>query len=109
MGVGDWFKKVWNREEEIKEEPLRTCDRCHFDYPEASMMITDDSFFCPDCHGRYKKEKAELEFKKKQEAVRQRMRYHCYNCKFNFTRGKEFNIKLCPNCGSENFVEQDLL
>jgi Zn finger protein HypA/HybF involved in hydrogenase expression len=102
MGIADWFKNRFGEQEE--PEPVRGCDRCGFEYPETSMVIADDSLFCSECHDIRKKEVAEAEFRKKQAAVMQRIKYYCYECKFHFSRNKDFQLRLCPNCGSENFV-----
>ncbi|MFH1063902.1 MAG: hypothetical protein V1729_02375 [Candidatus Woesearchaeota archaeon] len=108
MGIIDWFKDRLSSEEEIQED-ARGCDRCGFEYPEHSMVISGESLYCGECSSIRKRELADMEFKKKQEAVVHKIKYYCYNCKFNFSRKKDFGIKLCPNCGSENFVSQDRL
>ena len=79
------------------------------EFPETSMVVSDTAVFCPDCHEKNKRESAEAEFKKKQALALQRSKYYCYDCKFHFSRKKDFMIRLCPNCGSENFVEEDKL
>lgn len=108
MGIGDWFKEKFMKEEE-PEEPLIACSRCNMEYPESSMIVTDTSIFCNDCHEKAKREAAEAEFKRKQAVALQRMKYYCYDCKFHFSRKKDFTLRLCPNCGSENFVEEGKL
>ena len=105
MGIGDWFKEKFMKEEEPKE-PLVACARCNFEYPESSMVIDGTTMFCPDCLEKSKREAAEAEFKRKQAAALQRIKYYCYDCKFHFSRKRDFMIRLCPNCGSENFVDQ---
>jgi DNA-directed RNA polymerase subunit RPC12/RpoP len=108
MGIVDWFKDRFSGEEEIPEL-LRSCDRCHFEYPETSMIIYNDSLFCDECLVKHKREKEEEEFRKKQAKALQKIRYYCYECKFHFSRKKDFPIRLCPNCGSENFVAESKL
>lgn len=108
MGIKDWFRERFGGEEE-PEIPTRACDRCGFDFPETSMIITGDSLFCGECLDKHKRELAEAEFRKKQQEIVQRVKYYCYDCKFHFSRKKDFTIRLCPNCGSENFVQQDKL
>ena len=109
MGLFDKFKGLFSKEEEGPQEPSIACSRCGFEYPESSMIISDTEVFCPDCHEKVKKEAAEAEFRRKQAAALQRTKYYCYDCKFHFSRKKDFTIRLCPNCGSENFVEQEKL
>jgi Zn finger protein HypA/HybF involved in hydrogenase expression len=108
MGVFDWIKGRFSSEEE-QQEPMIACARCNFEYPESSMIIGDTAVYCPDCHEKAKKEAAEEEFRRKQAVALQRTKYYCYDCKFHFSRKKDFMLRLCPNCGSENFVEQDKL
>ena len=108
MGVFDWFKDHFNKEEE-PQEALVECSRCNLEYPESSIIIGDTDILCQDCHSIIKKEAAESEFKRKQAAILQKKKFYCYDCKFHFSRKKDFTIHLCPNCGSENFVEQDKL
>lgn len=109
MGVFDKFKGLFNRKEEEPQEPMLTCARCNLEYPESSMIIGDTTVYCPDCHEKAKKEAAEEEFRRKQAVALQRTKYYCYDCKFHFSRKKGFMLRLCPNCGSENFVEEDKL
>jgi len=108
MGIADWFKDKFGREEE-EPEPSKVCDRCGFEFPEMSMILAGDNVFCSECLDKHKKELAEAEFKRKQAQIMQRMKYYCYDCKFHFSRKKDFSIRLCPNCGSENFVEEGKL
>jgi len=108
MGVLDWFKEVFKREDDV-EEPMKPCDRCGMEYPETSMVIDGSSIFCYDCKDKRKKEIAEMEFNRKQSLLNQKIKYHCYNCKFHFSRKKDFPLQMCPNCGSGNFVEEGRL
>ncbi|MBW2967249.1 hypothetical protein KY362_02065 [Candidatus Woesearchaeota archaeon] len=101
----DRFKGMFNREDEM-EEPMRACERCGFEYPEISLMADGNSVFCNDCLQKKKKEAADAEFRRKQAIANARMKYYCYDCKFHFSRKKDFMINMCPNCGSENFVEE---
>ncbi len=107
MGIADWFKDRFGKQQEL--EPERMCDRCGFEFPEMSMVIYNDSLFCNDCLDKHKREKEEAEFRKKQDAIVSKIKYYCYDCKFHFSRSKEFGIRLCPNCGSENFVSESKL
>jgi DNA-directed RNA polymerase subunit RPC12/RpoP len=108
MGLGDWFKGIFNREEDIPE-PMRSCSRCGFEFPEALMMTDGSQVFCSPCHNKRKSEDAELEFRRRQAMAMQKAKYYCYDCKFHFSRKKDFPINLCPNCGSGNFVPEDRL
>jgi DNA-directed RNA polymerase subunit RPC12/RpoP len=108
MGIGDWFKEKFGAEEE-PPEPMASCSRCGFEFPEDLMINTEDASFCSECHTKRKQEVEELEFKKKQAAALARLKYYCYDCKFHFSRKKDFMLRLCPNCGSENFVEEGKL
>jgi Zn finger protein HypA/HybF involved in hydrogenase expression len=106
MGLIDWFKDRFGAEEAI-QEPMRSCDRCAFEYPETSLVIDNGKVFCHDCHGKHKKSLAEAELKRKQAALANvKLKYYCYNCKFHFSRRQGFPLSLCPNCGSGNFVEE---
>lgn len=109
MGLTDWFRERFGAEEEEPEIPERACDRCGFGFPETSMVIHEDNVLCEECLSKNKREQEEAEFRRKQAQVVQRMKYYCYDCKFHFSRKKEFPIRLCPNCGSENFVEEGKL
>ncbi|NQU79334.1 hypothetical protein HQ545_06225 [Candidatus Woesearchaeota archaeon] len=106
MGVLDWFTNKIEKEDEF-EESQRGCDMCGLNFPETSMIIAENAIYCEECNTQRKKDVSEAEFNKKQEAALQKSKFHCYDCKFNFARRKEFKIRLCPNCGSENFVEQE--
>ncbi|MBW2971650.1 hypothetical protein KY359_01315 [Candidatus Woesearchaeota archaeon] len=108
MGIGSWLRDKFGKEEE-PQEPMRSCDRCGFEFPEISMVISDDRVMCHDCNDKRKKEIADAEFRRKQAVALQRMKYYCYDCKFHFSRKKDFPIRLCPNCGSENFVDEGRL
>ena len=109
MGITDWFKEKFGAEEEEPEIPNQGCDRCGFEFPETSMIITGENVFCGECLGKHKREVEEAEFKRKQALIIQRMKYYCYDCKFHFSRKKDFPLRLCPNCGSENFVDEGKL
>ena len=50
---------------------------------------------------------AENKQEKKQAEANQKIKFYCYNCKFHFGRKKDFYVRICPNCGSTNFVEED--
>lgn len=106
MGIVNWFRDRFNSEP-AEEEIYRNCDKCGSDLPETSMVIYNDSLFCSECLTKHKKEKEEAEFRRKQALQNQKLKYYCYNCKFHFSRKKEFGIRLCPNCGSENFVAEN--
>ena len=108
MGITDWFKERFGKEEE-PQEPMAACSRCGFEFPESLMIHKEEASFCSDCNTKRKQEIEALEFKKKQAAAMQRQKFYCYDCKFHFSRKKEFPIRLCPNCGSENFVEEGRL
>ncbi|MBN1544223.1 hypothetical protein JW898_02040 [Candidatus Woesearchaeota archaeon] len=105
MGIGDWFKGIFGKEEE-PQEPMRACDRCGFEFPEMSLVISGENQFCGECNDKIKKDIAEAEFRRKQALATQRTKFYCYECRFHFSRKKDFPIRLCPNCGSENFVEE---
>ena len=108
MGIFDKFKALLSGEEE-SDDVVRACDRCGFDQPEHSMVIAGEHLLCGECNDLRKKEIADLEFKKKQAEIIERIKYYCYDCKFHFTRKKDFPLRLCPNCSSENFVEEGTL
>jgi Zn finger protein HypA/HybF involved in hydrogenase expression len=108
MGLGDWFKGIFRREEEIPE-PMRSCDRCGFEFPEALMVTDGSQVFCSPCHGKRRQEAADAELRRRQALANMKVKYYCYDCKFHFARRKDFTINLCPNCGSGNFVEESRL
>ncbi len=107
MVFGNLFRKLLGVEDIEIPEPTSTCVTCGLEFPESSMVMTDTASYCDECNNQRKKELSDMEFKKKQAAILQKVKYHCYSCKFNFSRKQDFTIRLCPNCGSENFVEHD--
>ncbi len=106
MGLLDWVKDVFGNETQ-PEDPMRLCNSCGFEFPEMSLVSEGTLAFCPECNGKRKKEKADIEFKKKQALANVKIKYYCYNCKFHFSRKKDFSVRMCPNCGAENFVEEN--
>jgi DNA-directed RNA polymerase subunit RPC12/RpoP len=108
MGFGDWFKGILGKEEEPQEH-MAPCDRCGFEYPQSLLIKGGSASFCSECNTKRKREAEEADFKRRQALAIARVKYYCYNCKFHFSRKKEFGIQLCPNCGSSNFVEEDRL
>jgi len=108
MGLGDFFKGIFNREEEIPE-PMRPCDRCGFEFPEALMVTDGSKVFCSPCHGKRKQDIADADLKRRQALANMKIKYYCYECKFHFARKQDFPINMCPNCGSSKFVPEDRL
>ena len=108
MGIVGWFKDVFGKEEEI-QEAMRLCDKCGIEYPEALMINSGSFVLCSECNVKRKKEISDMDMKRKQALATQKIKFYCYQCKFHFARKKDFGIKLCPNCGSSNFVEEDRL
>ena len=108
MGLGSWFKDRFWKEEEIPE-PMLSCSRCGFEFPEALMMSDPAGKYCSECFDKKKKETAEAAAKRRQEMLNAKVKYFCYDCKFHFSRRRDFPLGLCPNCGSKNFVPEKQL
>lgn len=111
MGIGNWFKERFGKEEEVQQETeeLVGCARCGFEYPVSSMKFGEDGTFCSDCLPLHIKAKEEAEYKAKQQELLSKVKYYCHNCKFHFSRKKDFQIGACPNCGSDNFTPESKL
>ena len=107
MGLGTWFRGILQKEEEeYSPEPTSSCEHCGIEYPSALMLGNGTYLICSDCNKKQKKDEADAEFKRKQALINSKAKFYCYNCKFHFSRRRELNIRICPNCGSENFVEE---
>jgi predicted RNA-binding Zn-ribbon protein involved in translation (DUF1610 family) len=108
MGIGSWLKgKVGTKEKTFQQtEELVPCSRCSFEYPRSHLVKEEDGRFCRDCVPLHKKDKEDADFKKQQQESMSKIKFYCYNCKFHFSRKKDFTIKSCPNCGSDNFVPE---
>jgi DNA-directed RNA polymerase subunit RPC12/RpoP len=105
MGIGSWFKGLFENEEQIIE-PMMNCSRCGFEYPEALLISDSGAKFCSECLDKKRKESADAEAKRKAAMANMKMKYYCYNCKFSFTRKRDFYVNACPNCGGGNFVPE---
>jgi len=108
MGLGSWLKDKILGEEEIPE-PMESCSRCGFEFPEALMHGDSGALFCSECLSKKKSEAAEAEAKRKQAMLNQKVKYFCYQCKFHFSRKRDFPLGICPNCGSKNFIPESKL
>ena len=111
MSIVDWIKgKLKGKDEEPRKmEESAACSRCGFEYPISVMLFGEDGKFCRDCMPLHKKEKEDSEFKKEQAELLSKIKYFCHNCKFHFSRKKDFQIGACPNCGSDNFTPESKL
>ena len=122
QGVADIANKIRNAKEqvgkadfnydsfvsEIKQDTMRLSDRT--EQETAATMLQD---FCKDYKGRTAdKDNQEIERESKEVKTEtiQGSRYHCDDCETDFEESDikergEFNMPLCPNCGSSTIFD----
>ena len=105
MGFSDWVKGIFSKEEEPSYDVI-ACARCGIEYPEDVMHPEGSVVFCNDCVEKQKTEQEELERKRRQMSRVAVYHYKCGDCRFSFKRKDDFNLKMCPNCGGQNFFAE---